>query len=116
MRLTATGGSVDIGTILSAGRPDASGAAVLAGNITSHGAVNLAGSTTVTGQLLSGSGITITGASINLGTAFACADVAALRDGNVIPGQKGRSHTVCYLGQRGCRSPVFRREYGGDWT
>ena len=98
MRLTAAGGAVDIGTILSAGRLDASGTTIQARDITSYGPVNHVGTTTVTGQLLSGSDITITGPSINLGTAFAGADVSALKEGKVIPGSHGELTLIASLG------------------
>ena len=98
MRLLASGGAVEIGTILSAGRLDASGSVIQTGNITSYGAVSLAGTTTVAGQLLSGSDIVITGPSITLGTAFAGADVSALEQGNVIPGQNGDLTLIASLG------------------
>ena len=98
MRLLASGGAVDIGTILSGGRLDASGSTIRADNITSYGAVNLAGTTTVNGQLLSGSDIVITGPSITLGTAFAGVDVTALELGNVIPGKQGDLTLIASLG------------------
>ena len=84
MRLQMSGGAIDVGTLLSAGNLVGDAATFKATNVTSHGTVNLSGATTISGQLLSGSDITIKGAFIDLGTAVAGVDLAALEESNVV--------------------------------
>lgn len=82
--LVAQAGTIDVGTLLSAGNLLGSAATFKATNVTSHGTTNISGMTAISGQLLSGSDITINGASIDLGTAVAGVDLAALANGNVV--------------------------------
>ena len=82
--LVAQAGTIDVGTLLSAGNLLGSAATFKATNVTSHGTANISGATAVSGQLLSGSDITIKGATIDLGTAVAGVDLAALEKGNVV--------------------------------
>lgn len=82
--LTAAAGTIDVGTLLSAGNLLGNAATFKAANVTSHGTANISGTTTISGQLLSGSDITIKGASIDLGTIVAGVDLSALANGNVV--------------------------------
>lgn len=84
MNLRADNGTIDIATLLSAGNLLGNAATFKATNVTSHGAVDISGATIISGQLLSGSDIAIKGASIDLGTAGAGVDLAALEKGNVV--------------------------------
>nr|WP_266019353.1 hemagglutinin repeat-containing protein [Brucella intermedia] len=82
--LLAQAGTIDIGTLLSAGNLLGDTATFKAINVTSHGTTKISGAAAIGGQLLSGSDITINGASIDLGTAVAGVDLAALANGNVV--------------------------------
>lgn len=84
--LLAQAGTIDIGTLLSAGNLLGDTATFKAINVTSHGTTKISGAAAIGGQLLSGSDITINGASIDLGTAVAGVDLAALANGNVVLG------------------------------
>jgi len=89
--LIAQAGTIDVGTLLSAGNLLGNAATFKATNVTSHGTTNISGMTAISGQLLSGSDITIKGASIGLGTAVAGVDLAALEKGNVVLGNAPRA-------------------------
>lgn len=91
LELQAGTGTIDVGTVLSAGNFVADAGAFNATNITSHGAADIKGSTTIGGQLLSGTDVTIKGSSINIGTAVSGVDLTALDQGNVVVGNTAHS-------------------------
>lgn len=94
MRFNASAGSIDVATLLSAGKLDVAGNAIVAQNVTSHGAATMSGATTISGQMLSGGEVVINGSSINLGTVVAGVDMSALKDGNVVLSDQARALTL----------------------
>ncbi|MGU3400492.1 hemagglutinin repeat-containing protein [Brucellaceae bacterium D45D] len=94
MRLTASGGAIDVATVLSAGKLDATGNAVISQNVTTHGDTRISGAANISGQMLSGSDIVINGPTINLGTAVAGVDIAALNNGNVVLSDNAHALTL----------------------
>ncbi|WP_273726743.1 hemagglutinin repeat-containing protein [Brucella gallinifaecis] len=89
--LVAQAGTIDVGTLLSAGNLLSNAAIFKASNVTSHGAANISGATTISGQLLAGSDITVNGPAISIGTAVAGVDLNALRQGNIVLGSAART-------------------------
>lgn len=94
MRLTASGGAIDVATVLSAGKLDATGNTVIAQNVTTHGAAQISGATNISGQILSAGDIVINGPTINLGTAVAGVDIAALNNGNAVLSDNAHALTL----------------------
>lgn len=90
--LVAQAGTIDVGTLLSVGNLLGRAATFKATNVTSHGTTSISGTTAISGQMLSGSDITIKGTSVDLGTAVAGVDLAALEKGNVVLGNA--AHTL----------------------
>ncbi|NTJ02367.1 hypothetical protein G6L07_18755, partial [Agrobacterium rhizogenes] len=96
----ASSGSIDAGTLLSAGDLSASGATVAANTVTSHGDVTLDGATgtttasgrvDVSGQILGAGNVLITGQSLSAQTIVAGIDFDATNaaSGNIVLGQSG---------------------------
>lgn len=89
--LVAQAGTINVGTLLSAGNFLGDTATFKAANVTSYGAANISGTTTISGQLLAGSDITIKGLAISIGAAVAGVDLTALRQGNIVLGNGART-------------------------
>ncbi|WP_374883597.1 hemagglutinin repeat-containing protein, partial [Brucella rhizosphaerae] len=89
--LLAQAGTINVGTLLSAGNFLGDTATFKAANVTSYGAANIAGTTTISGQLLAGSDVTINGSAISIGAAVAGVDLTALRQGNIVLGNGART-------------------------
>ncbi|NTG22566.1 filamentous hemagglutinin N-terminal domain-containing protein [Agrobacterium rhizogenes] len=87
----ASSGSIDAGTLLSAGDLSAAGSTVSADSVTAHGDVALDGATTVAGQILGAGNVLITGQSLSAQTVVAGIDFAATNaaSGNIVLGQAG---------------------------
>ncbi|WP_435693924.1 hemagglutinin repeat-containing protein [Rhizobium lusitanum] len=87
----ASAGSVDAGTLLSAGTLSARGTTVTADVVTAHGDVTLDGATTVSGQILGAGNVLITGQSLSAQTVVAGIDFDATNasGGNIVLGQAG---------------------------
>jgi len=73
----ASAGSVNAGTLLSAGNLSATGSAVTASSVTAHNALTLQGATTINGQILSAGNVLITGQSLSAQTVVAGIDFDA---------------------------------------
>ncbi|MQB34982.1 two-partner secretion domain-containing protein, partial [Rhizobium rhizogenes] len=87
----ASTGSVDTGTLLSAGTLSARGTTVTADAVTAHGDVTLDGDTTVSGQILGAGNVLITGQSLSAQTVVSGIDFDATNaaSGNIVLGQTG---------------------------
>ncbi|WP_210268695.1 beta strand repeat-containing protein [Rhizobium rhizogenes] len=87
----ASSGSIDAGTLLSAGDLSAAGSTVSADSVTAHGDVALDGATTVAGQILGAGNVLITGQSLSAQTVVAGIDFDATNaaSGNIVLGQAG---------------------------
>ncbi len=87
----AAAGSIDTGTLLSAGKLNATGSTITAGTVTAHGDMTLRGTTSVTGQILSAGNVLITGQSLAAQTVIAGIDFGATNaaGGNIVVGQLG---------------------------
>jgi len=87
----ASTGSVDTGTLLSAGTLSARGTTMTADAVTAHGAVTLDGATTVSGQILGAGNVLITGQSLSAQTVVSGIDFDATNaaGGNIVLGQAG---------------------------
>ncbi|MBB3428189.1 filamentous hemagglutinin [Rhizobium sp. BK312] len=87
----AAAGSIDTGTLLSAGKLNATGSTITAGTVTAHGDMTLRGATSVTGQILSAGNVLITGQSLAAQTVIAGIDFGATNaaGGNIVVGQLG---------------------------
>ncbi|MBC8719173.1 hemagglutinin repeat-containing protein [Ochrobactrum sp. Marseille-Q0166] len=89
--LVAQAGTIDVATLLSASNLVGDAATFKAANVTSYGTANISGTTTISGQLLAGSDITVNGPAISIGAAVAGVDLNALRQGNIVLGNGGRT-------------------------
>ncbi|PST17643.1 hypothetical protein C7U61_18650 [Rhizobium sp. JAB6] len=87
----ASTGTVNAGTLLSAGNLNASGSTIAADGATAHGAVTLDGAISVTNQILGSGNISITGQSLSAQTLVAGIDFSATNavGGNIVLGQTG---------------------------
>ncbi|MFK0165925.1 hemagglutinin repeat-containing protein [Rhizobium sp. NPDC090279] len=87
----ASAGIIDTGTLLSAGKLNATGSTITAGTVTAHGDVTLRGATSVAGQILSAGNVLITGQSLAAQTVVAGIDFGATNaaGGNIVVGQLG---------------------------
>ncbi|TRB20778.1 hypothetical protein EXN70_24160, partial [Rhizobium rhizogenes] len=87
----ASSGSLDAGTLLSAGDLSAAGSTISADSVTAHGDVALDGATTVAGQILGAGDVLITGQNLSAQTVVAGLDFDATNaaSGNIVLGQAG---------------------------
>ncbi|NTF70010.1 two-partner secretion domain-containing protein, partial [Rhizobium rhizogenes] len=87
----ASSGSLDAGTLLSAGDLSAAGSTVSADGVTAHGDITLDGATTVAGQILGAGNVLVTGQSLSAQTVVAGIDFDATNaaGGNIVLGQAG---------------------------
>ncbi|MFB2566920.1 hemagglutinin repeat-containing protein [Rhizobium sp. IMFF44] len=85
----AAAGTIDTGTLLSAGSLNAAGSTITASTVTAHGDVTLRGATSVTGQILGAGNVLLTGQSLSAQTVVAGIDFAATNasGGNIVVGQ-----------------------------
>ncbi len=87
----SSSGSIDAGTLLSAGILRASGSTVTADSLTAHGDITLGGAISVTDQILGSGNVSITGQSLKAQTLVAGIDFDATNaaGGNIVLGQTG---------------------------
>ncbi|MGG6899035.1 beta strand repeat-containing protein, partial [Rhizobium sp. BR 315] len=87
----ASTGSIDVGTLLSAGALSANGTTVTSNAMTAHGDMTLGGAISVTDQILASGNISITGQSLKAQTLVAGIDFDATNaaSGNIVLGQAG---------------------------
>jgi len=87
----ASTGSINAGTLLSAGKLNASGSTIAADGVTAHGDVTLDGATSVAGQILGSGNISITGQSLSAQMLVSGIDFDATNaaGGNIVLGQTG---------------------------
>ncbi len=85
----AAAGTIDTGTLLSAGSLNAAGSTITASTVTAHGDVTLRGATSVAGQILGAGNVLLTGQSLSAQTVVAGIDFAATNasGGNIVVGQ-----------------------------
>ncbi|PRA75689.1 hypothetical protein CQ054_22765, partial [Ochrobactrum sp. MYb29] len=92
--LQAGNGTIDVGTLLSAGNLNAYSGAFSAAGVTSYGTTNISGTTAISGQLLAGSDITVNGPTLSIGVAVAGIDLNALLQGNIVLANGARALTL----------------------
>ncbi|MGZ9721705.1 two-partner secretion domain-containing protein [Rhizobium miluonense] len=87
----ASTGSIDVGTLLSAGALSANGTTVTSNAMTAHGDMTLGGAISVTDQILASGNISITGQSLKAQTLVAGIDFDATNaaGGNIVLGHAG---------------------------
>jgi filamentous hemagglutinin len=85
----ASTGSIDVGTLLSAGALSANGTTVTSNGVTAHGDMTLGGAISITDQILGSGNISITGQSLKAQTLVAGIDFDATNaaGGNIVLGQ-----------------------------
>ncbi len=81
---SSNGGTIVVGSLLSAGSITAQAASFTANTITSHGSTRIEASTNISGQVLAGQSISITGPAITLGAAVAGVDLNSLNKGQIV--------------------------------
>ncbi|WP_158665197.1 hemagglutinin repeat-containing protein [Ensifer adhaerens] len=101
LAIQAASGSVDAGTVLTAGSLDSKSDSFAARSVTANGAVSIEGSAAIDGSLLSQGNVTIRGGSIRAGAIVSGVDFAATRrsaSGNIVLGADGALTLVATSG------------------
>ncbi|MGE6785892.1 hemagglutinin repeat-containing protein, partial [Ensifer adhaerens] len=101
LAIQAPSGSVDAGTVLTAGSLDSKSDSFAARSVTANGAVSIEGSAAIDGSLLSQGNVTIRGGSIRAGAIVSGVDFAATRrsaSGNIVLGADGALTLVATSG------------------